>query len=119
MTSSIPVVASDENPTVDATQMGPAFASTHPLATGPVVKPMPTVDVFVAEFLDNLNFGQGVLLSRSTVVEQYQALAKTVQRYLMAAWRKPRHSMLCYPRDLGSRVSGVTRGMDRGWNAPW
>ena len=85
MTDTAPVF-SDESPSADATQMGPAFASSHPLATGPVLQPPSTVDGFVEEFLSNLNFGQGVLLSRSTVSEQYQALAKTVQHYLMAAW---------------------------------
>ncbi len=66
--------------------MGPGSSPTHELAVGPVVQPPATVDGFVKEFLAELNFGQGVMLSRSTVNDQYFALAKTVRRYLMAAW---------------------------------
>ncbi len=79
-------VVSDESPSMDVRQIGPAFRSTHPMASGPVVQPPPTVDGFVAEFLAELNYGQGVLLSRSSVNDQYLALARTVRRYLMADW---------------------------------
>ncbi|WES64777.1 glycogen/starch/alpha-glucan phosphorylase [Microbacter sp. GSS18] len=58
----------------------------HPLAQAPVTPPPSTVDGFVKEFLDNLNFGQGVALSASSVNDQYLALARTVRDYLMARW---------------------------------
>ncbi len=79
-------VVSDESPSMDARQIGPAFRTSHPMASGPVVQPPATVDGFVAEFLAELNYGQGVLLSRSSVNDQYLALARTVRRYLMADW---------------------------------
>lgn len=81
-----PAVLSDESPTTDARRVGPAFRTSHPLASGPVVQPAPTVDAFVEEFLAELNYGQGVLLSQSTVNDQYLALARTIRRYLMADW---------------------------------
>nr|WP_115924336.1 glycogen/starch/alpha-glucan phosphorylase [Calidifontibacter indicus] len=55
-------------------------------ASGPVEAPDKTVEEFVAAFLNELNFGQGVLLSRSTINDQYLALARTVRQYLMAGW---------------------------------
>lgn len=81
-----PAVVSDESPSTDARRLGPAFRTTHPLASGPVVPPNPTVDAFVETFLAELNYGQGTLLSRSSVNDQYLALARTIRRYLMADW---------------------------------
>ncbi|KRE61413.1 maltodextrin phosphorylase [Nostocoides sp. Soil756] len=77
---------SDESPSTDVRRIGPAFRTSHPLASGPVVQPAPTVDGFVETFLGELNYGQGTLLSQSTVNDQYLALARTVRRYLMADW---------------------------------
>ncbi len=79
-------LVSDESPSTDARRVGPTFRASHPLANGPVVQPTPTVDGFVETFLAELNYGQGVLLSQSTVNDQYLALARTVRRYLMADW---------------------------------
>ncbi len=79
-------VMSDESPSTDARRIGPSFRSAHALASGPVVQPAATVDGFVEAFLTELNYGQGVLLSQSTVNDQYLALARTVRRYLMADW---------------------------------
>ncbi|MGY4644722.1 glycogen phosphorylase [Cellulomonas sp. URHB0016] len=45
-----------------------------------------TVDGFTREFLRELNFGQGVDLSRASVNDQYLALARTVRHYLMVRW---------------------------------
>ncbi|WP_233575346.1 glycogen/starch/alpha-glucan phosphorylase [Cellulomonas sp. PhB150] len=45
-----------------------------------------TVDGFVREFLRELNFGQGVDLSRASVNDQYLAMARTVRHYLMVRW---------------------------------
>ncbi len=76
----------DESPTTDVRSRGPAGEPTHPLARGPVVSPAHSVDGFVREFLRELNYGQGVALSRSSVNDQYLALARTVRHYLMAEW---------------------------------
>ncbi|PWD52617.1 glycogen phosphorylase [Serinibacter arcticus] len=62
------------------------LVASHPLALAPVTAPPSSVDGFVREFLRELNFGQGVALSASTVNDQYLALAKTVRHYLMARW---------------------------------
>ena len=59
---------------------------THPFAKAPVTTPPYTVDGFVKEFLHNLNTHQGVALSRSSLNDQYLALARTVRGYLMARW---------------------------------
>ncbi len=85
-TAPIPSVVSDESPSTDVRRIGPAFRTSHPLASGPVVSPPNTVDGFVETFLGELNYGQGTLLSQSTVNDQYLALARTVRRYLMADW---------------------------------
>ncbi|WP_226344490.1 glycogen/starch/alpha-glucan phosphorylase [Agilicoccus flavus] len=77
----------DENPQAySADHQGPAITPTSPLATAPVTRPPRTVDGFAKEFLEELNFGEGVLLSRSTPNDQYLALARTVRTYLMADW---------------------------------
>ncbi len=77
---------SDESPSTDVRRIGPTHRTSHPLASGPVVQPTATVDGFVEVFLAELNYGQGVLLSQSTVNDQYLAMARTVRRYLMADW---------------------------------
>ncbi len=76
----------DESPTTGAHRLGPVFQPTHPVALAPVTAPPHSVDGFVREFLRELNTGQGVPLSRSTVNDQYLALARTVRGYLMARW---------------------------------
>ena len=67
-------------------EAGASFAPTHPLATGPVTAPPYSVDGFVREFLQELNYGQGVPLSRSSLNDQYLALARTVRSYMTARW---------------------------------
>ncbi len=79
-------VPTDESPTTELHRVGPQFQPTHPLALAPVAAPPHSVDGFVREFLRELNTGQGVALSRSTVNDQYLALARTVRHYLMARW---------------------------------
>jgi len=76
----------DESPNTDTRTYGPASTPTHPLATAPVSTPPFSVDGFVREFLHELNTNQGVTLSRSSVNDQYLALASTVKNYLMARW---------------------------------
>ena len=76
----------DETPSGKVRTLGPSGEVKHPVANGPVVSPLHTVDGFVKEFLRELNFGQGVTLSRSNPNDQYLALAKTVRHYLMASW---------------------------------
>ena len=84
-------------------ERGASFEPTHPLAVGPVSTPPHTVDGFVKEFLRELNYGQGVPLSRSSLNDQYLALARTVRGYLTARWletasrrRKNPHKMVGY-----------------------
>ena len=79
-------IPTDESPTTETHRVGPMFQPTHPLALAPVSAPPHSVDGFVREFLRELNTGQGVALSRSTVNDQYLALARTVRHYLMARW---------------------------------
>ena len=67
-------------------RVGPEFTVTNPLALGPVQSPSHTVEGFVKQFFQELNMGQGVTLARSTVNDQYLALARTVRNYLMARW---------------------------------
>ena len=76
----------DESPSTEIHRFGPSSTPTHPLALVPAVAPPATVDGFVKEFLRELNTGQGVGLARSTVNDQYLALARTVRHYLMARW---------------------------------
>ena len=76
----------DESPTMATHRVGPAFTPTHPLAKAPVGSPAHSVDAFVKEFLHELNTNQGVALSRSSVNDQYLALASTVRNYLMPRW---------------------------------
>jgi starch phosphorylase len=76
----------DETPSTAVHQLGPMFPPTHPVAQAPVTSPTHSVDGFVREFLRELNTDQGVALSRSTVNDQYLALASTVRNYLMARW---------------------------------
>jgi len=91
----------DETPSVEK-RFGPEFAATHPLAVGPVVSPPHSVDGFVKEFLRELNFGTGVLLSRATVNDQYVALARTVAHYLAARWLEGGRTR----REAGVKVVG-------------
>lgn len=81
-----PGAPADETQEMARPVKGPEHQPTHPLATGPVVTPTHTVDGFVREFMRELNYGQGVSLQRSTVNDQYLALARTVRHYLMADW---------------------------------
>ena len=76
----------DETPSTDHRVYGPSKPPTHPLATAPVGAPPFSVDGFVKEFLHELNTNQGVALSRSSINDQYLALASTVKNYLMARW---------------------------------
>ena len=76
----------DETPSFSRPLKGPTGEVTHPLALAPVLAPEYSVEGFVREFLRELNFGEGVALSRSTVNDQYLALAITVRHYLMAGW---------------------------------
>jgi len=57
-----------------------------PIAPTAVIQPEHNVEKFTREFLRELNFGQGVTLARSSVNDQYLALARAVRHYLMARW---------------------------------
>nr|WP_084343128.1 glycogen/starch/alpha-glucan phosphorylase [Piscicoccus intestinalis] len=81
-----PIHTQDETPEMSMRFKGPAHEPTHPLALRAAVPAERTVDAFVEEFLENLNYVQGVALPRSTINDQYLALAMTVRRYLMTDW---------------------------------
>ena len=83
----------DESPDAVAHHLGPMFQPTHPLALAPVTAPAHSVDGFVRQFLRELNAGQGVALSQSSVNDQYLALARTVRAYLMARWLETTRKM--------------------------
>ena len=51
-----------------------------------VITPRHNVEGFVGEFLRELNYGQGVALNRSSVNDQYLALARTVRHHLQSRW---------------------------------
>jgi len=77
----------DERPLpYDTTTTGPSLDPSNPLATAPVARPPRTVDGFAREYLRELNFGEGVALSRASQNDQYLALARTIRHYLMADW---------------------------------
>lgn len=48
--------------------------------------PPHTVDGFIADFMRELNYGQGVSLVRSSKNDQYLALSRTVRHHLQARW---------------------------------
>src|SRR5450756_1831760 len=99
-------VDADETPTTETRQLGPHFTPAHPVALAPATTPPHSVDGFVKEFLRELNGGQGVALSGSTVNDQYLALAKTVRHYLMARWLETlRHNRLSKSKTIGYPVS--------------
>lgn len=52
----------------------------------PIAKREHTVEGFVREFLREVNFGQGVDLSRASANDKYLAMARTVRHYLMTRW---------------------------------
>ena len=92
----------DESPITEFHRVGPEFPPTHPLALAPVGSPMHSVDGFVREFLHELNTNQGVALSRSSVNDQYLALASTVKNYLMARWLETvRKTSAARPKAVG------------------
>lgn len=97
--------ASDENPSTDANRRGPSKQATHPLAIGRVQPPGVSVDGFVREFLEELNFGQGVKLSQSTINDQYLALSRTVRSYLMADWLETGHQRRKHPTKMVGYLS--------------
>lgn len=48
--------------------------------------PRHTVEAFMSDFMRELNYGQGVSLARSSVNDQYLALARTVRHHLQSRW---------------------------------
>ncbi len=85
-----------------AHHIGPMLPPSHPMALASVIVPPHSVDGFVREFLRELNTGQGVALSRSTVNDQYLALARTVRHYLMARWLETqRHQRASKAKTVG------------------
>ena len=60
------------------------------------------------EFLHELNTDQGVALSRSSINDQYTALAHTVRNYLTARWLETgrKHQIRLQLAELGHPVLG-------------
>src|SRR6478736_3712327 len=44
------------------------------------------VETFTREFLEELQFGQGVALTRASANDLYMAMARTVRQHLMSRW---------------------------------
>ena len=86
-----PVVVSVSSVT-DAKQPSsyPSPRPTSPGGLSPYDKdaPIHTVDEFINGFMDELNFGRGVSLARSSRNDQYIALSKAVRQNLQARWMK-------------------------------
>ena len=112
-----PVTPADETPAVGPHRRGVQFRQTHPLALAPVTPPPNTVDGFVKEFLHELNTDLGVALSRSSINDQYTALAHTVRNYLTARWletgRKQREG---YPKSVAYLSAEYLLGRQLGNN---
>ena len=66
----------------------PSPRPTSPGGLSPYDKdaPIHTVDEFISGFMDELNFGRGVSLARSSRNDQYIALSKAVRQNLQARW---------------------------------
>ncbi|WP_040398946.1 glycogen/starch/alpha-glucan phosphorylase [Cellulomonas massiliensis] len=62
------------------------MATVGPVTDTPIAKREHTVEGFVREFLREVNFGQGVDLSRASANDKYLAMARTVRHYLMTRW---------------------------------
>ncbi len=90
-TPAVPPAIPGDEAQVLGDRIGPEFTVTNPLAKSPVQSPVHTVDGFAKQFFQELNMGQGVSLARSTVNDQYLALARTVRNYLMARWLESNH----------------------------
>ncbi|HMQ35959.1 MAG TPA: glycogen/starch/alpha-glucan phosphorylase [Micropruina sp.] len=112
-----PLSPADETPAIGPHRRGVEFPQTHPLALAPVTPPPHTVDGFVKEFLHELNTDLGVALSRSSINDQYTALAHTVRNYLTARWletgRKQREN---YPKSVAYLSAEYLLGRQLGNN---
>ncbi len=112
-----PLTPADETPAIGPHRRGVQFKQTHPLALAPVTPPPHTVDGFVKEFLHELNTDLGVALSRSSINDQYTALAHTVRNYLTARWletgRKQREG---YPKSVAYLSAEYLLGRQLGNN---
>ena len=64
----------------------PAASGRVGLDSRDLTAPRHTVEVFVSDFMRELNYGQGVSLARSSVNDQYLALARTVRHHLPSRW---------------------------------
>jgi len=91
-----------ETPEMATSVTGPQFEPVHERALTPAVGPAHDVDGFVRQFMRELNYSQGVPLSRSTLNDQYLALARTVRHYLMQGWIRTGKRR----RDAGDKVIG-------------
>ena len=64
----------------------PAASPRGGLDSRDLTAPRHTVEAFISDFMRELNYGQGVSLARSSVNDQYLALARTVRHHLQSRW---------------------------------
>ena len=64
----------------------PATSRRGGLDSRDLTAPRHTVEAFISDFMRELNYGQGVSLVRSSVNDQYLALARTVRHHLQSRW---------------------------------
>ena len=64
----------------------PAASRRGGLDSRDLTAPRHTVEAFMSDFMRELNYGQGVSLARSSVNDQYLALARTVRHHLQSRW---------------------------------
>jgi len=79
---------------------GPTSAGEPQRPVADLTAPRQSVEGFVGEFMRELNYGQGVSLNRSSLNDQYLALARAVRHRLQARWM----AALAMQRDLQAKT---------------
>ncbi len=68
------------------TACAPGYDPPVTTSNGTLQVDLTDVDAFTTEFLEQLQFGQGVSLARASSQDLYMALARTVRQQLMSRW---------------------------------
>ena len=84
----------------DIDAAGPTGAGEPHRAVADLTTPRHSVEGFVGEFMRELNYGQGVSLNRSSLNDQYLALARSVRHRLQSRWM----AALAMQRDLQAKT---------------
>ena len=79
---------------------GPTGAGVPQRPVADLTAPRQSVEGFVGEFMRELNYGQGVSLNRSSLNDQYLALARAVRHRLQSRWM----AALAMQRDLQAKT---------------